>query len=242
MPNNMNHRILLVGSGPMAQEYAKVLMSLGVCFDVIGRGNDSANRFKENTGISVITGGLVDAYEKLPDKPTHAIIATNVEYLAEHTLFLLSKGINNILVEKPAGLYLEEIEKVADFAKLKQAKVYVAYNRRFYSSVIETQKFIEKDGGVLSFHFEFTEWSHIVEKLNRPKEVLQQWLLANSTHVIDLAFYLGGEPKEICSFISGGTDWHPSASIFSGAGTTVNGALFSYHANWEAQEDGVLKF
>lgn len=28
--------------------------------------------------------------------------------------------------------------------------------------------------------------------------------------------------------------WHPQASIFAGAGTTENGALFSYQANWEA--------
>jgi hypothetical protein len=33
---------------------------------------------------------------------------------------------------------------------------------------------------------------------------------------------------------AGGLDWHPSASVFNGAGITDTGALFSYHANWEA--------
>ena len=52
--------------------------------------------------------------------------------------------------------------------------------------------------------------------------------------MVDLAFYLGGKPKEISSFVSGGLDWHPSASIFSGAGVCETGALFSYQANWES--------
>ena len=31
-------------------------------------------------------------------------------------------------------------------------------------------------------------------------------------HVVDLAFFLGGKPEEISTFISGSLDWHPSAS------------------------------
>jgi len=49
-----------------------------------------------------------------------------------------------------------------------------------------------------------------------------------------LAFYLGGCPKQIESFSTGGLSWHPSSSIFSGAGVSENGALFSYQANWES--------
>ena len=36
------------------------------------------------------------------------------------------------------------------------------------------------------------------------------------------------------SFVSRGLKWHPKGSVFSGAGITNNGALFSYHANWES--------
>ncbi len=69
-----------------------------------------------------------------------------------------------------------------------------------------------------------------------PKEegVKEQWLLHNSTHVMDLAFYLGGRPKEISCYTAGSLNWHPSGSIYSGAGITENGALFSYQANWES--------
>ena len=45
--------ILLVGCGPMAVEYLKVLSDIGSDVTVIGRGDDSARWFEEQTGLSV---------------------------------------------------------------------------------------------------------------------------------------------------------------------------------------------
>ena len=49
-----------------------------------------------------------------------------------------------------------------------------------------------------------------------------------------MAFYLGGKPKSISCYKSGKLNWHPSGSIYAGSGETINGALFSYIANWES--------
>ena len=114
------------------------------------------------------------------------------------------------------------------------AKVFIAYNRRFYRAVSEAKRLIEGDGGVTSFNFEFTEWSHEIERLSKAPGVKEKWFLGNSTHVVDLAFFLGGKPSEISCYTQGGTDWHPTASLFSGAGVSEHGALFSYNANWES--------
>jgi hypothetical protein len=99
---------------------------------------------------------------------------------------------------------------------------------------MEAKKRIEEDGGVTSFHFEFTEWSHQIRNLNKHKTELENWFLGNSTHVVDTAFYLCGKPKEISCYHSGGNDWHPNSTIFAGAGVTETAALFSYEANWES--------
>jgi hypothetical protein len=61
---------------------------------------------------------------------------------------------------------------------------------------------------------------------------MNNWFVANSTHVVDMAFFMGGFPKEIKSFSRGGVDWHPASSIYTGAGVSEQGALFSYCANW----------
>jgi len=126
------------------------------------------------------------------------------------------------------------VEDVLHKARGKNAKVYVGYNRRFYSSVRNAQEIIDEDGGVTSFNFEFTEWSHVIKDLQKEPGVKENWFFHNSTHVIDLAFHLGGKPREISCYVSGGLSWHPSASVFAGAGVSEKNALFSYQANWEA--------
>lgn len=230
----MKNKIWLVGSGEMAQDYIKVLKALDCDFDVIGRGVESAKKFEEATGCTVITGGLDQFLLTKPTPCTHAIVSVGVEALARTTLRLLKFGIQNVLVEKPAGLNLGEVEQIARISKEKSANVFVAYNRRFYASVIKAQEIIEQDGGVTSFNFEFTEWAHIIEPIQKAAGVKEYWFLANSTHVVDLAFYLGEKPKELCTFTAGSLSWHPRSSIFSGAGISVSGALFSYQANWES--------
>jgi predicted dehydrogenase len=62
--------------------------------------------------------------------------------------------------------------------------------------------------------------------------VLARWGIANSSHVIDLFLHLAGSPARIATERSGALDWHPSGAVFSGAGETETGALFSYAATW----------
>lgn len=218
----------------MAIDYAKVLQAQKMTFDVIGRGAASAAAFKEKTGVSVHQGGLQAWLDQENQIPGAVIVAVGVEQLAEITVILLKHGVKRILVEKPAGLDLDEINRVAKEAEKQGAEVYVAYNRRFYASVIKAREIIASDGGVTSFTFEFTEWSHVIAPLDKDPRIKEQWFLANSTHVTDLAFYLGGIPEKISCYTAGSLPWHPLASIFSGAGLTESGAIFSYHANWES--------
>jgi len=227
-------KIWLIGAGPMAQDYIKILEALKTDFTVIGRGQETAQKCEEATGCSVVTGGLSGLLLTKPEKPSYAIVSVGIEKLYETTKELLVYGIKNILVEKPAGLHRHEFEDLAVLSEEKNAHVFVAYNRRFYAAVIQAQQIIKEDGGVTSFNFEFTEWGHVIAPLEKAEGVKEKWFLGNSTHVVDLAFFLGGEPKEICSFTNGNLEWHPSASVFSGAGKSDRNALFSYHANWES--------
>nr|XP_006823241.1 PREDICTED: uncharacterized protein LOC100367900 [Saccoglossus kowalevskii] len=96
------------------------------------------------------------------------------------------------------------------------------------------REMIKQDGGVKSFVFEFTEWSHVISALPHSDIVKSSWFLANSSHILDLAFFMGGQPRTIKCFNSGKGDvtWHPQASTWVGSGITDSNALFSYHANW----------
>lgn len=218
----------------MAIDYAKVLIDQKVDFVTIGRGERNAAIFADKTGTKPILGGLNSFLNSKPDIPQGVVVAVGVESLAETTLTLLYYGIKNILCEKPGGLDQEQINQVSDAANAHGANVLLAYNRRFYNSVEKAMQIIDEDCGVSSFHFEFTEWSHIISPLGKDLLIKNNWFLGNSTHVADLAFFLGGRPEEISCFTIGGVNWHPRSSVFAGAGRSVTGALFSYQANWEA--------
>lgn len=228
------NNVWIIGAGEMAQNYYKVLKDLNIPVTVIGRGEKSAIEFEKLTGKNVETGGLQNFLSKKYDPCSHAIVAVGVEKLFETTKQLLNHNINNILVEKPGALFDSEFKELVELSKAKKANVYIAYNRRFFASVLEAKKIIEQDGGVTSFNFEFTEWAHTIEPLQKGYGVKEKWFLSNSTHVVDLAFILCGFPKEISCFTNGSLKWHPSSSIFCGSGISEKGALFNYTANWES--------
>lgn len=227
-------QVLLVGAGPMAVAYAKVLQAHGVAPVTVGRGSASAAAFREATGLAASEVGIEAWIAGGHPVPGRAIVAVGEKWLGSVARRLIDAGAKSLLVEKPGGLDGADIRAVAAAARERGAEVFVGYNRRFYASVGSAKRLIAEDGGVTSFHFEFTEWGHVVGPLEKEEGVKEQWFLANSTHVIDLAFHLGGAPAELSAYTAGGVDWHPAATVFAGAGRTAAGALFSYQANWQA--------
>lgn len=225
--------IWIIGAGGMAREYAKVLKALDKEFVCVGRGEKSAKEFKDITGVAAFVGGLDKYLEKKPPLPEAVIVATIEKSHVSNCIGLMKYGVKRILCEKPGFLFPEELDEVAKVRKECDAEIYYAYNRRFYASVLATEKVIEEDGGLLSFNFEFTEWGHVIATYNFPKETLANWFYANSTHVVDLAFFLGGNPVEMTCFAKDEAEWHKPVN-FAGAGRTDKNVLFNYQANWDA--------
>ena len=161
----MNKRVLLAGTGRMGIEYARVLSAMNISFIPVGRGEESARLFNEQTGIQAVTGGMERFLERVPDKPATAIIAVNVPDLYSLCRSLLLDGVQKILVEKPGALTIKEIGELQRLSEERKAELFIAYNRRFLETVREAKRLITADGGVLSFSFEFTEWSDMLSSL-----------------------------------------------------------------------------
>lgn len=216
----------------MGREYAKVLGAMNLNFHVVGRSKESTEKFKQETGIPVASGGIENwlRYNPVPKK---AIVAVTEDQLGVAAKALINAGCKQILVEKPGGLNAKDIKEVANLAKNKKAKVYVGYNRRFYASTQKALEIIEKEG-ILSFNFDFTERSYVIKGLNQSDKIKNNWFLQNSSHVIDMAFFMGGWPIKISAYKEGKLRWHPFGAVYAGAGISDKGALFSYHANWKS--------
>ncbi len=232
MEDYLNKNVVLVGPGGIAKDYAKVLKAIGVSSIVIGRNKEKCAAFEKENGIKCIATPIEGYIKTINVADTYFIITVNTENLGDVIRKIINNGAKHILIEKPAGINKEDLALTIEALKNKSVTPYVAYNRRFYSSFQKAIELIKEQGGLLSFSFEFTEWAHEYESWNKTKEALEHWLLGNSSHVIDIAFHIGGTPKQMSSFTSGSLSWHPAAEQFSGAGVTTKGVVFSYQANW----------
>lgn len=228
----MSDAVLLVGAGAMAVEYSKVLTALEREHIVLGRGAASAAVFAEKTGITPSTGTLAEQFARLSGLPSLAIVTVNAMHLAEVSSELLKAGVRRVLVEKPAALDSAELDSLGAAAAHTGADLRIGYNRRYLASVIRAREMIAQDGGVLSVKFDFSEPSRRIAGLDKPQRELDTWFYGNSSHVVDLALHLAGDPVELSGHTTGGVSWHPSAGSFVGCGLTSSGTLLSWHANW----------
>lgn len=224
---------MLFGAGPMAQAYAKVLDAQKVPFTVFGRGVASAQRLSEAIGHQVLTVPFEDVLGTLPPA-SKAIVAVSNDQLHGVTMRLLNAGIKEVLLEKPGGISMAEVSALSKAAKHFEAKVLIGFNRRFYASTLKARDIIEADGGVVSCLFQFTEWLNTIPPNHYAESVYRTWVLSNPIHVLDHFINLCGRPTSLQSFRKGGIDWHPAGTVFTGAGQTERGVLFSYHADWES--------
>jgi predicted dehydrogenase len=165
--------------------------------------------------------------------PSHAIVAVSNDQLAQVAGQLMEAKVKNILLEKPGGISLTEVSRLAEHSRVSGSSVLVGFNRRFFASTLKAREIIEADGGIRSCNFDFTEWLNTMPPGYSP-EILRHWILSNPIHVIDLFTDLCGSPTEMACFQAGAISWHTAGTVFSGAGVTDQGCLFSYHANWES--------
>ena len=227
--------VLLVGAGQMAINYSKVLAACGISPMVFGRGQTSAARFAEATGLHPTTGPLDAQIASVGTAlPSIAVVTVNARHLAEVSRTLIQQGVQRLLVEKPAALDLSEADHLLADTITCGAEVYVAYNRRFLASVMAAQDIIAADGGALSVKFDFSEPARRIATLGKPERELTTWLYGNSTHVLDLAFHLAGTPARLSGDMSGGSAIDPKTGIFVGHGLVRNGCHVTWHANWVA--------
>ncbi len=228
----MKEPILLVGAGAMALHYARVLQAMDREFVVFGRGQESADAFREATGVTPTTGPLEAQIANLAVVPDEAVVTVNAMHLAEVTVAVARAGAKRILVEKPAALDAAEVQSLLEVAADTGTEIRVGYNRRFLASVIAARQMIAEDGGVLSVKFDFSEPARRIGAMGKPQRELDAWFFANSTHVVDLAFSFVGPIERAAGAVAGGVDWHPSGGVFAGFARSTDGALLSWHANW----------
>ncbi|MFN4276622.1 MAG: NAD(P)-binding domain-containing protein [Ferrovibrio sp.] len=229
---NNNAAVTIMGTGEMAAAYISALLTLGVPAEHIRVTGRSAEKYTALAHRFGIQGLSLPALRG--DGP--AILAVTQDALPAVTRQALAAGFRHLLIEKPGALSSTALAGLTKDVADAKANAFVAFNRRFYPSVIALRNAIAEDGGIRTVFFEFTEVERLVlaeqEMKRLPKIVTDRWGLSNSTHVIDLVVFLMGKPVTMSPLQEGSLPWHETAASFAGSGRSERGAIFSYLASW----------
>lgn len=215
----------------MAEAYVAALRYIGFAGDQIVIVSETAGRaeaFASRFGTRYRS--------EFQDCPATAIVAVTPQRTPSVCRDMLAAGARSFLIEKPGALSSGELRRLGREIARAGGAASMALNRRFYASVARARELICADGGVIAFNFEFSDLEGHVLALRAqghwPSANFLRWGFINPVHVIDLAFFLCGAPREIGAKKSGTLEWHPAGSEFAGAGSTKAGVLFSYWATF----------
>ncbi|MDC3247584.1 hypothetical protein OAU65_00990 [Gammaproteobacteria bacterium] len=182
------NKVLIIGGGPISLEYAAICISIDMNISMVSRSlPDDCN--KDN--IDFIEGDLFAIPINSLKKYSHIIIAVQPRFTFNILKYLLENTRALLMVEKPVCLTSNEFAEISDTVFNK--RVYVAFNRRSFSSTQEAKKRIEGKP-ILLLEVCFTEMK---DRMRGSKDEIDLWGMCNTIHLIDMAFYLAEIPNEI---------------------------------------------
>lgn len=177
-------RIAFIGAGYMSFEHVRAFADIEKA-DLVGIYNRTRSRADDlalDSAIPLVVDTIAELYER-----THAdLVVISVSELAVREVCEQAfKFPWMCLIEKPAGYDVNDAEAIANFARNKGTRAYVALNRRHYSSTRAVSEQLEE--------VHEKRWVHIVDQENpavalesgTPKLVVDNWMYANSIHLID---------------------------------------------------------
>ncbi len=227
--NFSNKSSLIIGGGEISKHHILALTKLGVTdITVISDKGKNISTFCKREKIKLLIGGFKKNLANI-EKKDLTIIATPIPEILSATKIATECDQTNILIEKPGSLFSKELEHASK--SLSKFQIRVGFNRLVYPNFYKLKNLCEKEGGITSCRFTFTERISKID-FKKMSDVYKRWGISNSLHPISMAFELIGLPKKIHTQQFGNLKWHPTGSVFVGYGLSKRGIPFSYHADW----------
>ena len=183
-PSSSKFRIAFIGSGGMARAHARAFKNIE-SVDLVGvysRTIQNSAVFASENDINLVCNSIEELY--LSAKPDMVVLA-----VSELSLKVVCAQAFNypwkLLIEKPVGIDLDEANEILHMSREKGAIAYVALNRRHYSSTRGVlQEIIDFPGKRLVQVYDQEDPISALQE-GRPKKVVDNWMYANSIHLID---------------------------------------------------------
>jgi len=177
-------KVAIVGAGYMSREHIPAFQDIaGV--EVVGitsRTRSRAEELAKDFRMPAVFNSISEMYE---NTKADLVVVSVPELSTNHVSKECFEFPWKILLEKPAGYNLQDAEDILSCAKEKGRHVYVALNRRHYSSTRSTLEGLSKNDGSRWIHVQDQEDQTTALAAGQPQEVVDFWMYANSVHVID---------------------------------------------------------
>ncbi|WED41910.1 Gfo/Idh/MocA family protein [Legionella cardiaca] len=182
--NGLN--VAVIGAGKMGREHIKAFQAIkGIkVTGLFSRTKATAEQLAKEYNIPLVADSISELYEK---SAADLVIVAVPELQANQIAKACFQYNWNILLEKPAGYDLLDANDIAEAARQAKGQVFVALNRRFYSSSLTILDDLNANRDAKRYiHIQDQQSFAEARACLHPEEVVQKFMYANSIHVIDL--------------------------------------------------------
>ena len=182
-------KISIIGAGRIAENYISVIKEFKniKLIGIISKSKASSKKKALKHKIPYHGNSLKKMMEFI--KPDIVIVCVTPTDTKKVCLNLLNYKCV-ILVEKPVGLSVNDSKKVLEKSQNSKGKIFVAFNRRFFSSTLILLKKLKKNKNKRIVYVSDQEDTRAAKKNGHSKKVINNWMYANSIHLIDYFTFL----------------------------------------------------
>lgn len=177
-------KVAIIGAGAMAREHVRAFQDVpGVLIAGIhSRTRSRAEGLAAEFGI----GSVHDSVDRLYAATEADLVVVAVPELAASEVALACfKYPWTVLLEKPPGYNLDDARLISDAAARSGRRVFVGLNRRFLASTRAVMQDLAAEPGPRVIVVHDRQSLSEARTAGHPEPVVENWMYANSVHVID---------------------------------------------------------
>lgn len=177
-------KVAIIGAGYMAREHIRAFQDVTnvVISGIYSRTISKAQLLAQEFEIKVIAENIEELFNKT--RADLVVITASVSSIAAVSI-KCSKFPWICLIEKPPGYNLEEAFLIRDHFIQNKARVFVALNRRHYSSTLAVLDQLKDQDSFRLIKVCDQEDMNDPVRIGHPKNVIDNWMYANSIHMVD---------------------------------------------------------
>jgi len=222
--------VAIVGAGLMSREHVRAFQVIpGVSITgIFSRTRAKAEALAVEFGIAHVCDSIYELF----DKTNARLVVVSVPELSANAVCTACFEYPwTALIEKPAGYDPADAAAIVAIAGRKRRRAYVALNRRHYGSTRAVLADLANHPGPRLIKVQDQEDRVRALLAGQPRLVVDNWMYANSIHLIDYFTFLGrGKIIDVSPVIR----WNRGAPGYAAARITFDsGDLGLYEAVWE---------